>query len=492
MKRFVAWGMLVLTMAFAFAVQAGKKAGYIDYEEYRLDNGLRVVLSVDKSVPIVAVNIWYHVGSAHEEDGRSGFAHLFEHMMFEGSENVAKREHSDLIHKAGGNLNATTNEDRTMYYEIVPANQLNMVLWLEADRMRALAVTSETFENQRSAVKEERLMRVDNQPYSAALLTSDTLAYDFKPYSHTVIGKMVDLDAAEVGDVQRFFDNYYSPNNAVLVVVGDIDKKKTKKMIETYFGEIPRGPDVAPISGVEPPHTAERRITLEDKNANVPAVFINYMIPPHLHEDSPALDLLGSILTDGESSRMYIRLVKEEQVAVVVFGGADSRKGPSVFKFVAAANVGLDIGDCEKLIYEELDRLVSEGISAEGRGDSTLRLLSRRSVRREHRSGQVHGRYEGRHYARGQQILRCRKPDSRYCQSRVGRGLLSDRNRYTLGGKNEEHTEEDRGYELENKDNLRSDRGDDAAVVRRDGSCGRASAGTREGKETVVPGIQGI
>jgi predicted Zn-dependent peptidase len=365
MKRFVAWGMLVLTMAFAFAVQAGKKAGYIDYEEYRLDNGLRVVLSVDKSVPIVAVNIWYHVGSAHEEDGRSGFAHLFEHMMFEGSENVAKREHSDLIHKAGGNLNATTNEDRTMYYEIVPANHLNMVLWLEADRMRALAVTSETFENQRSAVKEERLMRVDNQPYSAALLTSDTLAYDFKPYSHTVIGKMVDLDAAEVGDVQRFFDNYYSPNNAVLVVVGDIDKKKTKKMIETYFGEIPRGPDVAPISGVEPPHTAERRITLEDKNANVPAVFINYMIPPHLHEDSPALDLLGSILTDGESSRMYIRLVKEEQVAVVVFGGADSRKGPSVFKFVAAANVGLDIGDCEKLIYEELDRLVSEGISAE-------------------------------------------------------------------------------------------------------------------------------
>ncbi len=365
MKRFVVWGMLALLIVFACAVQAGKKAGYIDYEEYTLDNGLRVILSEDKSVPIVAVNIWYHVGSAHEEEGRSGFAHLFEHMMFEGSENVAKREHSDLIHKAGGNLNATTNQDRTLYWDILPANQLNMALWLEADRMRALAVTSETFENQRSAVKEERLLRIDNQPYGAAFLAADTLAYDFKPYSHTVIGKMVDLDAAEVGDAQRFFDDYYSPNNAVLVVIGDINKKKTKKMIEKYFGEIPRGPDVAQISGVEPPHTEERRLMIEDKNANVPAVFINYMIPPHIHEDSPALDLMGNILTDGEASRLYIRLVKEEQVAVVVFGGADSRKGPSLFKFIAAANVGQDIGDSEKLIYEELERLKKEGISNE-------------------------------------------------------------------------------------------------------------------------------
>jgi predicted Zn-dependent peptidase len=365
MKRFAVWGMLTVLVAFTCAVQAGEKAGHIDYEEYTLDNGLRVVLSEDKSVPIVAVNIWYHVGSAHEEEGRSGFAHLFEHMMFEGSENVAKREHSDLIHKAGGNLNATTNEDRTLYWEILPANQLALALWLEADRMRALAVISETFENQRSAVKEERLMRIDNQPYGAAFLTVDTLAYDFKPYSHTVIGKMVDLDAAEVEDAQRFFEKFYSPNNAVLVVVGDIDRKKTKKMIEMYFGEIPRGPDIPPISGVEPPHTAERRMTIEDKNANVPAVFINYMIPPRNHGDGPALDLLGNILTDGESSRLHIRLVKEEQVAVVVFGGADGRKGPGVFKFIAAANVGQDIRDCERLMYEELERLKRDGISNE-------------------------------------------------------------------------------------------------------------------------------
>jgi predicted Zn-dependent peptidase len=365
MKRLVAWGMLTLLTLLAYSAFAGKKAGYIEYKEFKLDNGLRVILSEDKSVPIVAVNVWYHVGSAHEEEGRSGFAHLFEHMMFEGSENVAKREHSNLIQRAGGNYNGTTNEDRTLYFETLPANQLNLALWLEADRMRSLAVTSETFENQRSAVKEERLMRIDNQPYGAAFLTVDTLSYDFAPYSHTVIGKMVDLDAAEVGDVQRFFDTYYSPSNAVLVIVGDINVKKTKKAVEKYFGDIPQGADVEPISGVEPRHTAERRMTIEDKNANVPAIFINYMVPPHVDPDTPALDLLSNILTDGESSRLYQRLVKQDQVAVAVFGGADSRKGPSVFRFIAAANVGSEIGESEVLIYEELDRVKNEGISTD-------------------------------------------------------------------------------------------------------------------------------
>ncbi|MDH3216197.1 MAG: insulinase family protein [Candidatus Krumholzibacteria bacterium] len=364
MKRFIVLGVLALVALSAYAY-AAKKPGHVDYKEYKLDNGLRVILSEDRSVPIAAVNIWYHVGSAHEEEGRSGFAHLFEHMMFEGSENVEKREHSNLIQRAGGNYNGTTNQDRTLYFEIVPANQLNLVLWLEADRMRSLKITTENFENQRNAVKEERLMRIDNQPYGAAFLTVDTLSYDFKPYSHTVIGKMVDLDAAEAGDVQRFFDNYYSPSNAVLVIVGDIDMKKTMKMVEKYFGEIPAGRVVPPISGVENPHAAERRKVIDDKNANVPAIFMNYMIPPHAHEDTPALDLLSNILTDGESSRLYQRLVKKEEAAVAVFGGTDSRRGPSVFRFVAASNVGVDIGTCESLIYEELDRLKTEGIASE-------------------------------------------------------------------------------------------------------------------------------
>jgi predicted Zn-dependent peptidase len=246
----------------------------------------------------------------------------------------------------------------------MPANRLNLALWLEADRMRSLAITTENFENQRDVVKEERKQRVDNQPYGAAFLTSDTLSYDFEPYSHTVIGKMVDLDAAEVGDVKAFFDKYYSPNNAVLVVVGDINIKKTMKMVEEYFGDIPRGADVVELSGVEPPHDAERRKVVEDKNANVEALFMTYVLPDCLHDDMPALELLGAILTDGESSRMYRRLVKEEEAAVVVFGGVDARKGPGLFRFISAANVGVEIGTCEELMYEEIDKVKAEGIDA--------------------------------------------------------------------------------------------------------------------------------
>ncbi|MEJ2722606.1 MAG: pitrilysin family protein, partial [bacterium] len=231
MRRAVAFGVFTaIVMSLALFASAGEKPGYIKYKEYQLDNGLRVVLSKDSSVPIVAVDVWYHVGSGYEEQGRSGFAHLFEHMMFQGSENVGKAEHSQLVQRAGGNNNGSTTEDRTNYFEVLPANRLNLALWLEADRMRSLAITTDNFENQREVVKEERRQRVDNQPYGAAFLTADTLSYDFEPYNHTVIGKMADLDAAEVQDVQAFFDNYYRPNNAVLVIVGDIDEKKTMKM----------------------------------------------------------------------------------------------------------------------------------------------------------------------------------------------------------------------------------------------------------------------
>ena len=364
MKRAILAGCVAALVAcFYLAAGAGENPGFINYKEYKLDNGLRVILSEDHSVPVVAVDVWYHVGSAHEQEGKSGFAHLFEHMMFQGSENVAKREHSEYVQRAGGNNNGSTTQDRTNYYETLPSNRLNLGLWLEADRMKSLAVNGENFENQRSVVKEERRQRVDNQPYANAFLASDTMAFDFVPYRHTVIGRMVDLDAGTVEDAQAFYKNYYTPNNAVLVVVGDIDQKKTMKMVEEYFGGIPRGPDVEPISGVEPPHTAERRAVMEDKNANVPAVFASYTIPNSTHGDIPALELLGKILTEGESSRMHNRLVKEEKAAVVVFGGADVRKGPGLFRFVAAANVGVDIAKCEELMFAEIEKLKSGGIA---------------------------------------------------------------------------------------------------------------------------------
>ena len=362
MRKAIVLTILLVLMSMAPAAHAGKKAGHIDYKEFTLDNGLRVIMSEDKSAPVVVVTLFYHVGSAHEEEGRTGFAHLFEHMMFEGSENVAKREHGELVQRAGGTNNATTNEDRTYYYEVLPANRLNLALWLEADRMRSLVVTDKNFENQRSAVKEERLMRFDNQPYGAAFITSDTLAFDYAPYSHSVIGKMVDLDAAQTEDVQAFFDRYYSPNNAVLVIAGDINKGKTKKMVKEYFGDIPRGEEIEQNWGDEPPHTGERRMIIEDRNANVPAIFISYIIPPYKSPDRPAMNLLAMILTEGESSRMHQRLVKEEEVAVVVFGGLDARKGPGLFRFIAASNIGVPIGESEDLIYEEIEAIKVNGI----------------------------------------------------------------------------------------------------------------------------------
>jgi predicted Zn-dependent peptidase len=361
MKKYV---FFVLMACLVFStVQAGDKPGHIDYEVHELDNGLKVILSEDHSVPIVAVDVWYHVGSGYEEQGRSGFAHLFEHMMFQGSENVDKAEHFAFVQRAGGNCNGSTTEDRTNYYEWLPANRLNLALWLEADRMRSLAITVDNFENQRSTVKEERKQRIDNQPYGAAFLTSDTLSFDFEPYSHTVIGKMVDLDNAEVEDVQRFFNLYYAPNNAVLTIVGDINPKKAMKMVKEYFGDIPRGQEVEELTGEEPPHDGERRLTVDDANANVPAIFISFIIPTSTHDDIPAIELLSSVLTEGESSRMYKRLVKEEEAALVVFGGAESRKGPGIFRFIAASNMGVEIETCENLIYDEIEKIQNEGLS---------------------------------------------------------------------------------------------------------------------------------
>jgi len=362
MRRIVA---AVAILAIAGAVYAGKdKAGQIDFEEHTLANGLRVILSEDHSVPVVAVDVWYHVGSANEEFERSGFAHLFEHMMFEGSENVGKTEHFQHISDAGGKMNGSTTQDRTNYWEILPANRLNLGLWLEADRMRSLVITEEKFENQRETVKEERRMRIDNEPYGAAFLVSDTLCYDGWEYGHTVIGRMVDLDAAVAGDVQRFFDKYYCPANAVVTIVGDIEPKKAMKMVEEYFGDIPAGEPAARPAYADKPFKGERREDVDSPKANVPALFVSYMIPPHDHADTPALSLLNSLLVEGESSRMHKRLVKDEEAAFAVFGFVDGRLGPGLFRLIAASNAGVDIAECERMMYEEIDRVANEGITA--------------------------------------------------------------------------------------------------------------------------------
>ena len=286
------------------------------FDDYTLDNGLRVLLAENHAAAVVTVNVWYDVGSRNEEPGRSGFAHLFEHMMLQGSANIGKAEHAQLVERAGGTMNATTSPDRTNYYETLPSNRLNLGLWLEADRMRSLAVTQENFDNQRDVVKEERRLRYENQPYALSFLEASALVYDSVGcfgYGHTNIGSMKDLDEAKVEDVQAFFDKYYVPNKATLIVAGDFDPSEAKSLIRQYFGDIPRGPSHAQFECAYEFGSGARARTWVDEHANLPAAIIAYRIPPHSTDDTRALRLLNTILGGGESSRLNKAMVRKEK-----------------------------------------------------------------------------------------------------------------------------------------------------------------------------------
>jgi predicted Zn-dependent peptidase len=364
MRRILVLAGLAGTLAGAPA--AGQAP--IDYEHYTLPNGLSVFLVPNRTVPIVTVNVWYDVGSRNERVGRSGFAHLFEHMMFQGSANVGKGEHFQLIERAGGSMNGTTSEDRTNYFETLPSNRLNLGLWLEADRMRSLAITDENFENQRETVKEERRLRVDNQPYAGAFVEGLTVPFDTTAcfgYAHSVIGSMDDLNAAKTADVQEFFDLYYAPNNATLTLVGDFDTAEAKRLIEHYFGDIPRGAD-PPSFACDVRFGGEaRRVTWEDGLANLPASFVAYRVPEHKHADIPALTLLGTIFGEGESSQLNRTLVRERQVAAQAQAFVDSRRGPGLFIGLAIANQGQTADTLAAAIEAVVARIVAEGVSPE-------------------------------------------------------------------------------------------------------------------------------
>ncbi|MBM4187378.1 MAG: insulinase family protein [Gemmatimonadetes bacterium] len=341
----------------------------IAIEQYRLDNGLAVVLAPDRSTQVVTVNVWYDVGSRNEVRGRTGFAHLFEHMMFQGSANVKKGDHFALIERAGGESNASTAEDRTNYFAMLPSNRLNLGLWLEADRMRALAVTAENLDNQREAVKEERRLRVDNQPYTAVIfeglygLEDSTRCF---PYSHSVIGSMDDLNAAKVEDVQAFFDLYYAPNNASLVVAGDFDPTEAKRMIGEYFGSIPRGKSPPPVSCDFRYDTGSVRRSWPDTKATLPATFQVYRVPPYDHADYPALSLLSTILGQGESSRLNKSVVRTQRKAQFAFTGlnlAGPRRGPGTFFVAAIANQGIAVDSVDAAVAAEIAVLHRTGVT---------------------------------------------------------------------------------------------------------------------------------
>jgi zinc protease len=297
---------------------------HIPVEHTTLANGLRVVASPDRSAPVVTVGVYYQIGFRLEPQGRSGFAHLFEHMMFQGSENAAKMEHIRLINSSGGLLNGTTHYDITNYFEAVPSNALERVLWLEADRMRALKVDDENLKNQRDVVKEEVRVNVMNQPYGGfPWLDLPPVAFRNWPNAHNFYGDFADLDAATLADVQSFFHTYYAPNNAVLVMIGDLDTSEAFKLAKRYFENIPPGPPTPRADVSEPPQTEERRGEVEEKFGPLPAIAIGYTLPKREHRDWYAAGILDRVLHGGRAGRVHRRLVLEEEIAVDADGSAD-------------------------------------------------------------------------------------------------------------------------------------------------------------------------
>jgi predicted Zn-dependent peptidase len=355
--------LFVCALAVLSAQAQGPRNVRVDFKETTLKNGLRVITVEDHSAPVVAVSITYNVGSRNERQGRTGFAHLFEHMMFKGSENVGSGEHFMLVFNNGGSMNGTTNEDRTNYFEILPANQLDLGLFLEADRMKSLAITKENLDNQRNAVQEERRLGLDNQPYGKSGELRQEMIYDNFAYKHSVIGSMDDLNAATVEDVAQFFKMYYAPNNATLVLVGDFKTSEALAKIRANFESIPRQPDPPAVDMTEPAQKAERRATVDDMLARAPRVDLAYKAVPGNTADFYALQVLGAVLQGGQSSRLYQKLVKEKEMVTGVGGFMDEKRGVGAFYTNATLRPGAKTEDIESTIYAEIERLKKEPIA---------------------------------------------------------------------------------------------------------------------------------
>jgi predicted Zn-dependent peptidase len=365
MRSAVRLSLLLLICAVAnlnAQAQSARKVR-VDFKETTLKNGLRVITVEDKSAPVIALSVTYNVGSRNERQGRTGFAHLFEHMMFKGSENVGPGEHYVLVFNNGGSMNGTTNEERTNYFEVLPANQLDLALFLEADRMRSLAITKENLDNQRKAVQEERRLGLDNQPYGKSFELLQSTIYDNFAYKHTVIGSMEDLSAATVEDVAEFFKIYYAPNNAVAVLVGDFKNSEAIAKFRKYFESIPRQENPPPVDITEPEQKAERRATVDDILARAARIDIAFKTVPGNTADFYALQVLSAGLQAGQSSRLYQKLVKERELVTAVGGFVDEKRGPGAFYTNATLTQGAKPEDVEAIIYQEIERLKKERIA---------------------------------------------------------------------------------------------------------------------------------
>ena len=342
---------------------AASRPPKLQYQITTLPNGLTVVLSEDHSTPIIHVQLVYHVGSKNEKPGRTGFAHLFEHLMFKGSKNVQPEAHTSMLASVGGQSNAYTTEDETVFWETVPAQYLPLVLWLVGDRMATLRIDKDTFTNERDVVKEERRMRVDNQPYGRLNEIIYDQAFSVHPYKHATIGSMQDLEAASVEDVRDFYETYYVPANATLVLVGDFDSAQALQLVSQYMGRVPKAERPVPRDiPQEPPQTKEKRATLQQPWP-LPAVVVAYHVTNDGNPDAYPLHIAAKVLSDGQTSRIYQKLVYEKQLAVAAFGNANLIEHPNLFYAVAIVQPGKAPEEVANALIAELDRLKTDPIS---------------------------------------------------------------------------------------------------------------------------------
>lgn len=355
--------MVLLVGAATERSSAAIRPPKLQYEITTLPNGLTLVLSEDHSTPIVHVNLTYHVGSKNEKPGRTGFAHLFEHLMFKGSKNVLPEAHTSYIASVGGQSNAFTTDDETTFWQTVPSQYLPLVLWLEADRMATLRMDRETFANEREVVKEERRMRVDNQPYGKLNEIIYEQAFSVHPYKHPTIGSMADLEAASLEDVRDFYRTYYVPSNATMVIVGDFDSAQALQLVNQYLGRVPKAEREVPRDiPKEPPQTKEKRVTLQQP-VPLPAVVVAYHVTYDGNPDSYPLHIAAKVLSDGQSSRIYKKLVYEKQLAVAAFGSANLIEDPNLFYAVAIVQPGRSTEEVATALIAELERLKTEPIT---------------------------------------------------------------------------------------------------------------------------------
>ena len=352
-----------LFICVVFSSQVSAEDNKIEFTEFDLDNGLHVILHQDNSTPIVAVSILYHVGSKNEDPNKTGFAHFFEHLLFEGSENIERGQFDKLLTAAGAVNNAYTTNDQTYYYDLLPSNQLELGLYLESERLLHAKIDQIGVDTQKEVVKEERRQRIDNQPYGSFQEEMYKRAYKVHPYRWTTIGSMEHLNSAELQDFMDFYHTFYVPQNATLSIAGDIDIEETKKLVDLYFSEIPRGKNEVPRPTiVEPAQTEEIRDVVYD-NIQLSAVFQGYRMPAQGTEDFYAMEMLTTILSDGQSSRLYKEIVDKQQKAVQVAAVPFSGEDPGLFIVLGLANMGIEIEDLEESMDVEIDKMKNELIS---------------------------------------------------------------------------------------------------------------------------------